>query len=78
MIHVLKMNQMNAQWLFTFEYGVCMEGCLNALKTIFLKNLFRPFLLGSSKAQSIGDYDEVSLFEKTIIGPIFYLPGPRR
>ena len=55
-----------------------MEGCLNTLKTILLKGLSRPFLLGSRKAQSIGDDDEVSLFEKTIIGPIFYLPGPRR
>ena len=78
MFPVLKINQMNAQWRFTFEYGACMEGCLNTLKTILLKGLSRPFLLGSRKAQSIGDDDEVSLFEKTIIGPIFYLPGPRR
>ena len=78
MIRVLKMNQMNAQWIFTFEYGACMKDCLNALEKIFIKDLSRPFLLGNSKAQGIGDDDEVSLLEKTIVRPIFYLPGPRR
>ncbi len=55
-----------------------MKDCLNTLETIFLKNFSRPFLLGSSKAQGMGDDDEVSFLEKTIVRPIFYLPGPRR
>lgn len=41
-----------------------MKDCLNTLETIFLKDFSRPFLPGSSKAQGIGDDDEVSLLDK--------------